>query len=43
MKIRVAAVQPLSGSGVDENRNATESLNWLRRAAENCADLVRVS
>jgi deaminated glutathione amidase len=40
MKIRVAAVQPLSGSGVDENRNATESLNWLRRAAENRADLV---
>ena len=40
MKIRVAAVQPLSGSGADENRNATESLNWLRRAAENRADLV---
>lgn len=40
MKIRVAAVQPLSGSGVDENRNATELLNWLRRAAENRADLV---
>ena len=40
MKIRVAAVQPFSGSGVDENRNATELLNWLRRAAENRADLV---
>ena len=40
MKIRVAAVQPLSGSGADENRNATDSLNWLRRAAENRANLV---
>ena len=40
MKIRVAAVQPLSGSGADENRNATNSLNWLRRAAENRANLV---
>ena len=40
MKIRVAAVQPLSGSGADEDRNATDSLNWLRRAAENHANLV---
>ena len=40
MKIRVAAVQPLSGSGADEDRNATNSLNWLRRAAENHANLV---
>ena len=40
MKIRVAAVQPLSGSGADENRNATRSLIWLRRAAEDRADLV---
>jgi len=40
MKIRVAAVQPLSGSGAQENRNATESLIWLRRAAEDHADLV---
>jgi 5-aminopentanamidase len=40
MKIRVAAVQPLCGSGPDENKNASESLNWLRRAAENRADLV---
>jgi 5-aminopentanamidase len=40
MKIRVAAVQPLSGSGPNENKNASESLNWLRRAAENRADLV---
>ena len=40
MKIRVAAVQPLSGSGAQENRNAAESLIWLRRAAEDHADLV---
>jgi predicted amidohydrolase len=40
MKIRVAAVQPLSGSAADENRNATESLNGRRRAAENRADLM---
>jgi 5-aminopentanamidase len=40
MKVRLAAVQPASGSGVDEGRNATESLNWLRRAAEKHAQLV---
>jgi predicted amidohydrolase len=40
MKIRVEAVQPLSGSGADENRNPTDSLNWLRRAAENRANLL---
>jgi predicted amidohydrolase len=40
MKVRLAAIQPLSGSGADENRNATESLIWLRRAADDHADLV---
>lgn len=40
MKIRVAAVQPLSGSGATESKNATNSLQWIRRAAENSADLV---
>jgi hypothetical protein len=30
MKIRVAVVQSLSGSGADENRNAIDSLSWLR-------------
>jgi 5-aminopentanamidase len=40
MTIRVAAVQPRSGSGSDEHRNGTEALNWLRYAAENRADLV---
>jgi 5-aminopentanamidase len=40
MKVRLAAVQPASGSGADEIRNATESLTWLRRAAENDAQLV---
>jgi predicted amidohydrolase len=40
MKIRLAAVQPVSGSGANEGRNATESLVWLRRAAEKRADLV---
>jgi len=40
MKIRIAAVQPFSGSGADERRNATESLQWLSRAAGEGADLV---
>src|SRR5579883_5739 len=40
MKVRVAAVQPRSGSGADECRNAVESLIWLRRAADNGANLV---
>src|SRR5262249_2503522 len=40
MKIRVAAVQPLSGSGVTERKKATDSLQWIRHAAENSADLV---
>jgi predicted amidohydrolase len=40
MRIRVVAVQPSSGSGASESRNAAESLNWIRRAAEDRADLV---
>jgi predicted amidohydrolase len=40
MKVRIAAVQPASGSGGDERRNAAESLQWLGRAAESGADLV---
>jgi 5-aminopentanamidase len=40
MKVRVAAVQPASGSGADEVRNATEAVTWLRRAAEKNAQLV---
>jgi len=40
MKIRVAAVQPLSGSGATESKNATDSLQMIRRAAETSADLV---
>ena len=40
MKVRLAAVQPASGTGTDEIRNAAESLTWLRRAAENSAQLV---
>lgn len=40
MKVRVAAVQPASGTGSEEIRNATEAVTWLRRAAENNAQLV---
>ena len=40
MKVRIAAVQPASGSGTDEIRNASEAITWLRRAAENKAQLV---
>jgi 5-aminopentanamidase len=40
MKIRVAAVQPFSGSVATESKNATDSLEWIRRTAENSADLV---
>ena len=38
--MRVALVQPRSGSGTDEQRNAAESLLWLDRAAGAQADLV---
>jgi 5-aminopentanamidase len=40
MKVRVAAVQPLSGIGASEGKNAADSLHWIRRAAQNSADLV---
>lgn len=40
MKVRIAAVQPASGSGADEMRNATDAIAWLRRAAETDAQLV---
>jgi predicted amidohydrolase len=40
MKVRLAAVQPASGSGPDEARNASEALEWLDRAAAAGADLV---
>jgi predicted amidohydrolase len=40
MKVRLAAVQPASGSGSDEARNAHEALEWLDRAAAAGADLV---
>lgn len=40
MEIRLAAVQPRSGSGPGEARNAAEALDWLDRSAEAGADLV---
>jgi predicted amidohydrolase len=40
VRIRIAAVQPRSGSGPDEERNAADALGWLDRAAEAGADLV---
>ena len=40
MKVRLAAVQPRSGGGADEARNAREALDWLDRAAAAGADLV---
>lgn len=40
MQIRLAAVQPRSGAGSDEERNARQALDWLDRAAETGADLV---
>lgn len=40
MQIRLAAVQPRSGSGPDEERNAVEALAWLDRSAAAGADLV---
>jgi predicted amidohydrolase len=40
MTIRLAAVQPRSGTGDDERRNATDALEWLERAAHAGADLV---
>ncbi len=40
MKVRLAAVQPRSGGGSTESRNAVEALDWLDRAAAAGADLV---
>lgn len=40
MKIRLAAVQPRSYGGPEEERNAGEALEWLERAAQKGADLV---
>jgi predicted amidohydrolase len=40
MKVRLAAVQPRSGGGDTESRNAVEALDWLDRAAAAGADLV---
>ena len=40
MKVRLAAVQPRSGGGSTESRNAVEVLDWLDRAAAAGADLV---
>jgi predicted amidohydrolase len=40
VQIRLAGVQPRSGSGADEVRNATEALDWLDRAADAGADLI---
>jgi predicted amidohydrolase len=38
--MRVALIQPRSGSGADEQRNFEDALEWLARAAEAGADLV---
>ena len=40
MKVRLAAVQPQSGSAKTEAKNAADALAWLDRAAEAGADLV---
>ena len=40
MKARLAAVQPRSGRGSTESRNAVEALDWLDRAAGAGADLA---
>lgn len=40
MQIRLAAVQPQSGAGPTEARNAADALDWLDRAADAGADLV---
>ncbi|MBL8382326.1 MAG: carbon-nitrogen hydrolase family protein [Burkholderiales bacterium] len=40
MIVRLAAVQPRSGGGAEEARNAREALDWLDRAAAAGADLV---
>ena len=40
MSVRIAAVQPRSGSGSDEPRNARDAVTWVERAADAGADLV---
>ena len=40
MKITVAAVQPRSHHGSEEERNVEQALGWMDRAAEQGADLV---
>jgi predicted amidohydrolase len=40
MKIKVAAVQPLSASGAAESKNASDAVNWIRVAAEKGAELI---
>jgi len=40
MKIRVAAVQPRSHHGPDEERNMEQALKWMDEAARQGADLV---
>jgi len=40
MKIRVAAVQPRSHHGPDEERNIEQALKWMDEAARQGADLV---
>src|SRR5215207_4262280 len=40
MRIRLAAVQPRSGTGDDERLNAEQAVTWLERAAEEGANLV---
>jgi predicted amidohydrolase len=40
MSFRLAAVQPRSHTGADEQRNLEDALGWLERSAEAGADLV---
>ena len=40
MKIKVAAVQPRSHHGPEEERNVEQALWWMQRAPEQGADLV---
>jgi len=40
MTIRLAAIQPTAGTGRAEERNATDALDWLDKAAASGADLV---
>lgn len=40
MKIRVAAAQPRSHHGPEEERNVEQALSWMERAAEGGAELV---